>query len=214
MLRQMKKDFKKHNVSVRFLTGRYAFSDKERVSGWFDDTNPEKMKISVATGFKKKTEWLGVLAHEYNHLKQQVSNCEVYRRSIYKSYKASNEIDKFVGNIYNEYAISKNKRIKKSDAYVALRRIVALELDCEKRTLKMLKKNKCSKKDIDYYIRKSNADLFEYIFNFHYRHFHIGEKSVKNCHYLMTAMPDKLMPLDFYFKQFNKYKIFFEAFFL
>lgn len=210
----MKRDFKKHNVSLRLLSGRYAFVDKERVSGWFDDGNPKKLKISVATGYKKRVEWLSVLAHEYNHLKQQVSNCAVHRRAMLKSFKTSDENEKFSGNIYNAYTIEKNKRIKKSDAKMALRRIVALEHDCEKRTIKMLKKSKCSQKAIDFYIKKSNADLFEYIFNFHYRHFKIGQKSVKKCHYIMTAMPDKLMPLDFYFKQFHKYKIFFEMFFL
>lgn len=206
-LRQIKSFLKKNNTKLRLLAGRYAFVDNERVSGWFDDGHPERKMMSVATK-RPKQEWLSTLYHEVNHLKQMKENSKVYRRSTIQ------HIDEFSGNIYSDY-VNKSHKIKKRVALMALRRIVHLELDCEQKTVRLMKKSgKFSQKYIKHYIKKSNADLFEYIFCFYYRNFKIGDKSTKNSHLIMTAMPDKLMDIDFYFKNFKKYKIFFETYFL
>lgn len=206
-LKQIRRHLKNNKTELRLLTGRYAFADKERVSGWYDDANPNRSIVSVATN-RPKQEWLSTLYHEYNHLRQRLLNNTVYQRSIIK------KTDEFCGNIYNSY-IGNSKKIKRKTALMALRRLVHLELDCEIKTVRLMKKsNKFSQKYIDYYIRKTNSDLFEYIFFFHYRKYKTNSKSTKHCHHVMTAMPDKIMPLDYYFKQFKKYRPFFEAHFL
>jgi hypothetical protein len=203
-LRDIRNQLKKHNTSLRLLNGRYAFVDYERVSGWFDDANPNKKIISVATA-RPRQEWLSVLYHEFCHLRQEITNHKTHRFATIR------KTDEFCGNIYTEY-LQNSRKISKKKAKMALRRVVALELDCEIRTIKLMKKSgRFSAKYINKYIRRTNSDLFEYIFDFKYRKFKLSQKSVQFNELIQNTMPDKLMSLDYYFKNFDKYKIFYET---
>lgn len=134
-------------------------------SGYFD----EKELIVAA----KKKEWLDVLAHESCHLDQFVENSKYWRGGE----NGIIALDSWL-----------LKKRKYSNVYLekAIKNIILLELDCEKRTVKKLKKYNI-KFNKSLYIQKANAYLLSYWasyrdkkwYNFPYDKKHIYNKMPK-----------------------------------
>lgn len=97
---------------------------------------------------KPLEEWLLVLIHEAAHLDQVIEKSPVW----FNDYAETDEIDIWVKN-----KRTRNKRIDK-----CFEAAIALELDCEKRSVKKIKKYNLPV-DIGEYIKKSNAYLFSYM---------------------------------------------------
>lgn len=123
-----------------------------RVSGYFmGDELGTKPRLCVATG-KPTSEWMTILLHESSHMDQWSEDCEVWK-------------DGFIGgedvyDILQEWLDGK-RELDNSQQDDVISRCVAIELDCEKRTVK--KMASCGMLwYIHDYIRKANAYIWSY----------------------------------------------------
>ena len=111
-------------------------------SGYFDEKS-----LVVATKKKNLQDWLDILIHESCHLDQFVEKSKVW---------CPDEIGLFVVERWIQ-----NKKINLKKTVEAFHNTILLELDCEKRTVKKIKKYKL-KFNTDLYIQKANAYLYGY----------------------------------------------------
>lgn len=114
------------------------------LSGVWDE---EDMSISVAI---LNDDWVKVLAHEYSHF-CQFKDCEF---ATDEENAAFNDIDEWLENKIDLTEEEVNNKIKI---------IQDCELDCEKRTVELIKKYNLDKeKNIPKYIQRSNAYVLSY----------------------------------------------------
>lgn len=111
-------------------------------SGYFDEKS-----LVVATKKKKLQDWLDILIHESCHLDQFVEKSKVW---------CPDELGLFVVESWIQ-----NKKINSKKVVEAFHNTILLELDCEKRTVKKIKKYKLNF-NVDLYIQKANAYLYGY----------------------------------------------------
>ena len=111
-------------------------------SGYFDEKS-----LVVATKKKNMQDWLDILIHESCHLDQFVEKSKVWCPDELGLYVVENWIQ--------------NKKINSKKAIEAFHNTILLELDCEKRTVKKIKKYKLNF-NVDLYIQKANAYLYGY----------------------------------------------------
>jgi hypothetical protein len=118
-------------------------------SGYFDEKN-----LVVATNKKNVREWLDVLVHESCHLDQFLEKSKLW--------VSDSESLCVVEAWINKKNISEQRRDK------GFKNTIALELDCEKRTIAKIKKYKL---DIckEEYIQKANSYLFAYLYALIYK---------------------------------------------
>jgi len=125
---------KKHGIKFVLKRTQYVIVPHNiKVSGWFDAENKEL----VVAG--KNTHWLATLIHEYGHLTQWVDQCKAWRDAE---------------NIDNLDDWLNGKEIK--NPRKALARTRDLELDNEKRSVKIIKEWKLPI-DIKDYTQRANA---------------------------------------------------------
>lgn len=129
---------------VKFFKGKYCGGAKNKCVGLFYIDCKGYPVIKVAKGKQTEAEWLGVLLHEYNHLTQWRDNIPVWEKFCEQDGSCHDMIEN----------PKKNKK--------ALLDLMALELDCEKKTCYIIKDNKlfCHKE----YIQMANAVLYKYAF--------------------------------------------------
>lgn len=134
---------KKHGVKFKLKKSSYVkLSGNIKCSGWFDGV---KKELVVAGG---STQWLSVLVHEYGHLTQWAENAKVWK-------EADN-----ISNI-DEWLNGKDvPEIKK-----ALAKTRDLELDNEKRSVKLIKEWNLPI-DTKEYTQKANAyvQFYNYLY--------------------------------------------------
>jgi hypothetical protein len=111
-------------------------------SGYFDEKT-----LAVAVKKPRIIDWLDVLVHESCHLDQYLEKSK---------YWVSDKKSLFVVEAWIH-----GKKVNKKDLQTGFTNTVALELDCEKRTVKKLKKYNIPFNEKQY-IRKANAYLFSY----------------------------------------------------
>jgi hypothetical protein len=101
------------------------------------------------------TYWIGVLAHEYSHFLQCVNH-----NKLWLSFQDSvfDNIDD-LENIFTKKTNKINKTLRKKIS----RSIINMELDCDKRAIKLINKYKLpvNKKE---YIAKANVILYKYLY--------------------------------------------------
>lgn len=134
----------KAGISLKLINEEsvpYDNDEKNTCSGYFDEH-----EIVVATK-KKESDWVGVLAHEYCHLTQKLNN--VFQEKI--DYEASNNLEKGITG----------KRVSSKKFKESVDRVQAMELDNERRTIRLLKRLKVEL-DYDNYIRKANSYIYLY----------------------------------------------------
>lgn len=97
--------------------------------------------------------WVGVLAHEYCHFLQCTSNSKVwndFQDSVFS-------IKKYESIFNKKSSINKSKRKKVAKS------IIKLELDCDKKAIKIIKKYSLPV-DLKEYIVKANVILYKYLY--------------------------------------------------
>ena len=137
---------------ITFLPVKKTYVSVEgnvRVSGYFDTGD---MVLAVAMGLPE-IEWLAVLVHEYSHFRQFKENCKAWKQTTVKGEDVCDTIFLFVGS--NHKVIP--KRILKDHTA----RVRNVELDCEKRTVRNIRKFSLPL-DIPSYIQKANSYLYFY----------------------------------------------------
>lgn len=125
-------------VSVLLSPDKYIDNDGFPCGGYFCG---ETKVLAVATD-RKEDSWLGVLLHEYCHLTQWIEDQPVWRES-------RDEMWSWLDG----------KRIK--DPRGAVRTVQAVEADCERRTIRLIREMGAPV-DLERYTRSANA----------YIHFH------------------------------------------
>ena len=135
-IKHVKQECKKHNIKCVLKNTKTVklTDDNDRCSGYFDEEN-----LVVAMN---RPDALQILVHEYCHLTQWVEQCDSWVASV-----KNESHDK----LYRWLAGEDIKDIKKA---ISICR--DLELDNEKRAIKMIKRFNLPI-DIDIYIKKANA---------------------------------------------------------
>ncbi len=158
--------------------------DQENIpcSGYFDEQT-----LAVATKKEKMQDWLDILVHESCHLDQFLAGPKVWM---------SDENTLFIveGWIHG-------KNIQKKKLESGFKNTIALELDCEKRTVAKMQKYgiRFNKKQ---YIQKANAYLFSYTYAFVNKAWYPKPyEEVK----IYKNMPTKFLTVDEYFDINSKY---------
>ena len=176
----------KNNISLRLENKHLVDMDNLPCSGYFDESS-----LVVATKKSKISEWVTTLLHESCHMDQYLEKSKVY-------------IPDNAGLNIVEGWINK-KSINKTKLYNGFKNTILLELDCEKRTVKKIKKYKLNI-SIPTYIQEANAYLFSYIYA-------LEEKTWYEAPYenlkIVKVMPKTFLSIDEYFDKFKDYKKYF-----
>jgi len=135
----------KTNIKLTFADKKYVMVQGSRVSGYFDEN-----ELVCATGNPIK-KWLPIFVHEFSHFEQWQKNCKSWTQVFINGKDLSDETFKWIGG--KKYSLEKIKEIT--------RRVRILELDCERRTVKNIKKFKLPI-DVDNYIRGANSYIYFY----------------------------------------------------
>ena len=149
----IKKESRSRNCTVK-LTTSYDKTLQDISDGEFSEM---EMRITCYRNNKDpKNYWLGVLVHEYCHLIQSSENQHVWSNFQKIAEVYEKELDELFLNKKNS-KLNKNNRIKLSQA------IIKLELDCERKAIKLLKKLNAPI-DYNYYIACANIVLYKYLY--------------------------------------------------
>lgn len=137
------KDCKKHGVKVNIIPKRrYKLSKFEAVVGLWDEEN---LSITVAA---HNDDWLTTLAHEYSHFCQWKNNEH-----------SGDEIDDAYAD-FDEWVEGKTE-LSEQRLNEIITMIQYCELDCEKKTLELIKKYNLFDKP-SLYVKKANAYILSY----------------------------------------------------
>ncbi len=132
-----------YDMKLNITKNKFVKSGDASVGGYFCDDEG----IMVAG---KNDRWFGILVHEYCHFLQWEENFIGYAK-----------FDKhYVG--WDTW-LSGKRNLKKKDLHTKFLAIRNLELDCEQRTVKLIKKYKLPV-DIQKYIQDANAYMFFYAY--------------------------------------------------
>lgn len=135
-----------HNISLKLESKQVVDEMEFPCSGFFDESN-----LVVATRKKNELDWVGTLIHESCHLDQCVEKCKEYIKD---------ELGLFVVEDW-----IRGKQKDKNKAMRAFTRTIAMELDCEIRSVRKFKKYKIKFNEQEY-IKQANAYLFSYVYAF------------------------------------------------
>lgn len=132
---------------------RVAYPGGEsRVSGYFlGDDLGEKPRLCVAIR-KPTTDWMTVLMHESSHMDQWVERCDVWRQGF--------RDDRDVYDVLQDW-LDHKVELSADEQDDVVGRCMAIELDCEKRTLDKMRKLGMHMYTYDY-VRKANAYIWSY----------------------------------------------------
>lgn len=173
-----------NNIRCQFIPQQHIMSDGIKCSGYFDERD-----LIVAT---KKDDWFDVFVHESCHLDQFLENIEIYKVS-----------DNSLSVIENWLS---GKKYSQPTLLRSFKNNILLELDCEIRTVKKLKKHKI-KIDLNQYKKQANAYLFSYWATFRDRKwfdFPYHNTAIVN------KMPSKFLPEKEYLNPENQYLKYFK----
>lgn len=134
----VKDECKRYGVKCDLRPTKYVKLGNIECSGWFDSDN-KRLVVSM-----NRADSLDILVHEYAHLTQW-RDCENGKFDLWnKSAKSLNYVDAWLSG----------KTVRNIGKHLAANR--DLELDNEKRSVKLIRKYKLSI-DVPMYIRKANA---------------------------------------------------------
>lgn len=129
----------KHDVKVKFVPKRHITISGSKISGYFDEDN-----LIIA---RKSSRWLGVFTHEYSHFLQWIEKEPKYIDSENIS------IDDIMKDL------KRGKKIRNiEEKMIAIR---AVEHDCERRTIKLIKEYKLPI-NVNVYTQQANSYLCFY----------------------------------------------------
>ena len=133
----------KHKISFKLISKPFVEANNIKCSGYFDE---EDLELVVATN-KKENDWLTILIHESCHLDQYTEKTPIWGEGE----DGITVIDEWLeGKDYKPQQLEK--------AFIDT---IKLEVDCEKRSVKKIKKYNLQI-DPELYIQKANAYLISY----------------------------------------------------
>jgi hypothetical protein len=165
----VKEEIEEENGKLIFNKGKYC-GGKAECNGLFYINSSGDPIIKVAKGNLDEDEWVGVLIHEYCHFTQWREDCKVWRKF--------SENDVNFSKIFTEPV--KNKSIIKD--------LIDLELDCEKRSVRIIKQNELV--NLQKYCQIANAVLFKYCYLFYKNKW---PTDIKKYNMLIKVAPKRLL---------------------
>ena len=136
----------KHGVSVFLKETNFVRANGLECGGYFSE---ETKEIHVSMNVSQEN-WLGTLTHEYCHMLQWIEKCSEYEKFyITSNVDAGILIDMWLDN---EIEFTDEQKSKYINA------MIDIELDCEKRTVELIKKFGLPIKPRTY-IKKANVYL-------------------------------------------------------
>lgn len=140
----VKEECHEHGVKLSFRRGRRVNSgDNVLCSGYFDDHGMARLSVATGDGLEH---WLPVLVHEFCHMQQWKENTEVWRNA---------KEEKLFAWLGGKITLSKRGLMTQ------FRYARDLELDCERRSVRMIERWRLPI-DIPAYIKAANAYLAFY----------------------------------------------------
>lgn len=176
-----------NKISFKLINKRLVDIHNLPCSGYFDEDS-----LVVATNKKNSMCWVSTLLHESCHMDQFLQKSKYYVSDIIG-------LDVVEGWIAKQ-DMSENKLLK------GFYNTIGLELDCEKRTVRKIKKYKLPI-NIEKYIQEANAYLFAYVYSLLSRKWYEAPYEKKN---IVEHMPTKFLTIDKYFIEYKNYRKFYE----
>lgn len=168
-IKHVKQECKKHNVKcILKNTKTVQLDGSSRCSGYFDE---ESLVVAM-----NRPDAMQILVHEYCHLTQWVDQCEIWVHST--NYQSHDKLYRWLAG----------EDIKDIEQAIAICRDI--ELDNEKRSVKMIKKFNLDI-DIDLYIKKANAYIQFYNYLLISRRWCKPSNTPYKNNVLVEAMPIK-----------------------
>lgn len=148
MLTDIRAVARKHGIKLRFTTKKLVKTNpKDSAStGYFD----ENRKVLAVSNFNDLYTFISVLAHESCHMDQYINDRYFWDKCS-------------VGYTLFFQWLEDGVDVKQSQLEECVQDIIRLELDCEIRSIKKLKKYKIPV-DFNDYIKKTNCYLYGYLF--------------------------------------------------
>lgn len=190
-LEKVRKDCIKNDVRLFLHHEKYIVSDRIGCSGYFDAND----KIIAVATKKNKSDWLGVLAHEYCHMIQCNKNTKVWNNCFESGFDSYLIIDLWLENLVE---LTDNQKHDYID------RTIKLEKDCEQHTVSMIIKYDLPI-DIDEYIRYANAYIGFYAAMAHYRKWYNPLKAPYSSKKIAKKMPTDFTTLKYSCKGLSKF---------
>jgi hypothetical protein len=147
-VRHVGDECRRFGIQLQLLKKKHIMCDGFSTSGFFRE---EEGKIAVAIG-KPEEDWVATLAHEFSHFNQFKTRAKVWRNLTIGSSDAGTLVELWIQKIIE----LNEKQIRK---YISAVR--DLELDCEKRTVRLIRKFKLST-DTKTYTMEANAYIMFY----------------------------------------------------
>lgn len=174
-VRHVKNHLAEYGMSLVIGRGKLVNVGGYRCVGYFDEG---KRVIKIA---KKSNDFMSTLVHEYCHFLQCISKSKIFK----KSDSAGIMIDEwFNGKDYPE------KKLKR--AFFLVR---AMERDCEKRAVKIIKKFNLEI-DSKMYAKKANCYIYSHFLMEKTRKFHSYKKSPYHSPLVLKIMPSSMAVLS------------------
>jgi len=145
----VRKEAAKANVKVVLADSPYLIADHYiRVGGYFDEENSI---LAVAKG-KPIELWLPILAHEFSHFRQSQEHCKIWVDAVTSDGRDTTDV---------LFSWIRGEKMWRKNIEKCARASRMVELDCERRTVKLF-----SKFDLPIskraYIQRANAYVFFY----------------------------------------------------
>lgn len=174
-VRYVKNHLAEYGIKLVIGQGRMVNVGGYRAVGYFSES--EKV-IKIA---RKSTDFMCTLVHEYCHFLQYINNSKIYKKSDIAGYI----IDEWFRG--KEYAPEKIKR-----AFFLVR---AMERDCEKRAIKIIKKFNLQI-DSKMYAKKAHCYIYSHFMMEKTRKFYSYKKSPYHSPVVLKIMPTSMAVLS------------------
>ncbi len=137
---------KVYNVSLEFINERSiaVLNSSLQVNGYFNH-NPPTLSVAYKQSLKN---WTLVLLHESCHMDQWIENASAWKRTFVTSTVETNDL--------LDLWLDKKITLNPKQLNYVINTTRDLELDCEKRAVKKIRKYNLPV-DIDEYVRRANA---------------------------------------------------------
>ena len=160
-----------HNVKLDIRNTKYIWCNGARVSGFFEEGEPATLRVSG-----KHTMALEIFIHEYSHMTQWLDKNSIW----YEDSLDHNKLAPWLAG----------KRVHHINDIID--EIRDLEVDNEKRTVKLMKKFKLPI-DIKAYIKQANAYMFFHEHLKNTRRWSTPKNSPYKNKRITNAMPDRFV---------------------
>ena len=172
-----------NKISFKLQYTSHVDIDGLPCSGYFDEKT-----LCVAVNKKKEMDWLMVLVHEDCHLDQWLEGSEYWVP------------DKDAISIVEGWIAG--KKYTKKRLLQGFNNTIAVELDCEKRSVLKAKKYKLPL-NMKQYIQQANSYLFAYAASYHTKKWY---KSPYENVKIWSKMPDEFLELPEYLSRFKEFE--------